>query len=75
MTNGGTTTQTIKQIAMPRGKGWWFKSAGSAANFGTVLRIAHNLIKTYPENISIKRKRKKADRSDMYREKILRLQT
>jgi predicted transposase YbfD/YdcC len=49
--------------------------ACAAANFGTVLRIAHNLIKTYPENISIKRKRKKADRSDTYREKILRLQT
>lgn len=47
----------------------------AAANFGTVLRIAHNLIKTHPENISIKRKRKKADRSDKYREQILRLQT
>jgi predicted transposase YbfD/YdcC len=49
--------------------------AGAAANFGTVLRIAHNLVKTHPENISIKRKRKKADRSDHYREQILRLQT
>lgn len=51
------------------------RTACSAANFGTVLRIAHNLIKTHPENISIKRKRKKADRSDLYREQILRLQT
>ncbi len=49
--------------------------ACAAANFGTVLRIAHNLVKTHPENISIKRKRKKADRSDYYREQILRLQT
>ena len=47
--------------------------ACAAANFGTVLRIAHCLVKTHPENISIKRKRKKADRSDQYREKILRL--
>jgi hypothetical protein len=47
--------------------------ACAAANFGTVLRIAHNLVKTHPENISIKRKRKKADRSDQYREQILRL--
>ena len=39
--------------------------ACAAANFGTVIRIAHNLIKTHPENISIKRKRKKADRSDL----------
>jgi predicted transposase YbfD/YdcC len=51
------------------------RTACAAANFGTVLRIAHNLIKTHPENISIKRKRKKADRSDKYREQILRLQT
>jgi predicted transposase YbfD/YdcC len=51
------------------------RTACAAANFGTVLRIAHNLIKTHPENISIKRKRKKADRSDLYREQILRLQT
>jgi len=51
------------------------RSACAAANFGTVLRIAHNLVKTHPENISIKRKRKKADRSDQYREQILRLQT
>ena len=49
--------------------------ACAAANFGTVLRIAHNLVKTHPENISVKRKRKKADRSDQYREKILRLYT
>ncbi len=51
------------------------RTACAAANFGTVLRIAHNLVKTHPENISIKRKRKKADRSDQYREQILRLQT
>ena len=48
--------------------------ACAAANFGTVLRIAHNLVKTHPEKISIKRKRKKADRSDHYREQILRIQ-
>lgn len=51
------------------------RTACAAANFGTVLRIAHNLVKTHPENISIKRKRKKAGRSDQYREQILRLQT
>lgn len=51
------------------------RTACAAANFGTVLRIAHNLVKTHPENISIKRKRKKADRSDQYREQILRLNT
>jgi predicted transposase YbfD/YdcC len=51
------------------------RTACAAANFGTVLRIAHNLVKTHPENISVKRKRKKADRSDQYREQILRLQT
>jgi predicted transposase YbfD/YdcC len=47
----------------------------AAANFGTVLRIAHNLVKNHPEKISIKRKRKKADRTDSYREQILRLHT
>lgn len=47
----------------------------AAANFGTVLRIAHNLVKTHPEKISVKRKRKKADRTDSYREQILRLNT
>lgn len=51
------------------------RTACAAANFGTVLRIAHSLVKTHPENISIKRKRKKADRSDQYREQILRLNT
>ena len=49
------------------------RSENAAANFGTVLRIAHNLVKTHPDKISIKRKRKKADRSDLYREQILRL--
>ena len=51
------------------------RTACAAANFGTVLRIARNLVKTHPENISIKRKRKKADRSGQYREQILRLRT
>jgi predicted transposase YbfD/YdcC len=49
--------------------------ACAAANFGTILRIAHNLVKIHPENISIKRKQKKADRSDLYREQLLRLRT
>ncbi len=51
------------------------RAACAAANFGIVLRIAHNLTKTHPDAISIKRKRKKADRTDSYREQILRLQT
>jgi len=46
--------------------------ANAATNFGTILRIAHNLVKSYPETISVKRKLKKADRSDDYREKVLR---
>ena len=48
------------------------QTANAATNFGTILRIAHNLVKSYPETISVKRKLKKADRSDEYREKILR---
>jgi Transposase DDE domain len=47
----------------------------AAANFGTVLRIAHYLVKTHPEKISVKRKRKKADRTDSYCEQILRINT
>jgi len=38
-----------------------------------VLRIAHNLVKNHPDKISIRRKNKKAERSDHYREQILRL--
>lgn len=45
----------------------------AAANFGIVLRIAHNLVKNHPDKISIRRKVKKAERSDIYREQILRL--
>lgn len=48
------------------------QTANAATNFGTILRIAHNLVKSYPQTISIKRKLKKADRSDDYREHILR---
>lgn len=48
------------------------QTANAATNFGSILRIAHNLVKSYPETISVKRKLKKADRSDEYREKILR---
>lgn len=48
------------------------QTANAATNFGTILRIAHNLVKSYPETISVKRKLKKADRSDDYREKVLR---
>ncbi|MBL0083679.1 MAG: ISAs1 family transposase [Saprospiraceae bacterium] len=49
--------------------------AYAATNFGILLRIAHNLVKLHPEKISVKRKLKRADRSDSYREQILRLQT
>jgi predicted transposase YbfD/YdcC len=35
------------------------QAANAATNFGTILRIAHNLVKSYPENISVKRKLKK----------------
>lgn len=49
------------------------KMDAAAVNFGIVLRIAHNLVKTHPDKISIRRKQKKADRSDYYREQILRL--
>lgn len=45
----------------------------AAANFGIVLRIAHNLVKNHPDKISIRRKIKKAERSDIYREQILRI--
>ncbi len=45
----------------------------AAANFGTVLRIALNLIKTHPEDASLKRKLKKCSRDDFYREKTLRI--
>jgi len=72
----GTENQLHYTLDMFWGEDGSRKRIGCAAdNFGTVLRIAHNLIKTHLENISIKRKRKKADRSDLYREQILRLQT
>jgi len=48
------------------------QTANAATNFGTILRIAHNLVKSYPETTSVKRKLKKADRPDDYREKVLR---
>jgi predicted transposase YbfD/YdcC len=44
-----------------------------AANFGIILRAAHNLMKTADEKISIKRKLKKCARSDEYRQGILRI--
>jgi predicted transposase YbfD/YdcC len=45
----------------------------AAANFGTVLRIALNLVKTSSDNASINRKLKKCSRDDDYREKTLRI--
>ena len=49
------------------------RKGNAAANFGTILRMAHNLLKSEPAKISIKRKLKKCARSDDYREKILQL--
>jgi predicted transposase YbfD/YdcC len=49
------------------------RKGNAAANFGTILRMAHNLLKSEDEKISIKRKIKKCARSDEYRQKILHL--
>lgn len=45
----------------------------AAANFGTILRIVLNLLKSDPEPISLKRKMKKAARSDDYRANLLKI--
>jgi predicted transposase YbfD/YdcC len=42
-----------------------------AANFGIILRTAHNLLKMVDVKMSIKRKLKKCARSDEYRQRIL----
>ena len=49
------------------------RKGNAAVNFGTVIRIAHNLVSSYPEKRTIKGKRKKCARSDQYREEIMRL--
>jgi predicted transposase YbfD/YdcC len=49
------------------------RRGNAAANFGTILRMAHNFLKSEPEKISIKRKLKKCARSDEYREKTMQL--
>jgi predicted transposase YbfD/YdcC len=51
------------------------KRAGNAAvNFAVVLRIAHNLTLNHPDKVSLARKRKKANRSNLYREQVLGLE-
>lgn len=49
------------------------RKGNAAVNFGTVIRIAHNLVSSYPEKRTIKGKRKKCARSDQYREEIMRV--
>ena len=49
------------------------RTRNAAANFGTILRIALNLLNASPETISLKRKIKKAARSDEYRAVLLRI--
>jgi predicted transposase YbfD/YdcC len=49
------------------------RRGNAAANFGIILRMAHNFLKSEPEKISIKRKLKKCARSDEYREKTMQL--
>lgn len=49
------------------------KKGSSATNFGTIIRMAHNLVGSYPEKRTIKGKRKKCARSDEYREAVMRV--
>jgi predicted transposase YbfD/YdcC len=49
------------------------RKGNAATNFGTAIRIAHNLVGSYPEKRTIKCKRKKCARSDEYRERIMRI--
>lgn len=48
------------------------RAANAPANFGIILRAAHNLIKTIDDALSIQRRLKKCGRSDEYREMVLR---
>ena len=43
----------------------------SAANFAVIRKIALNLLRRHPENISLKRKQGKCSRADEYREAVL----
>lgn len=47
------------------------RTGNAAANFGTVLRMALNMVNAIKGNMSIKRTLKKASRSDVFREQIL----
>ncbi len=47
------------------------RNANTATNFSVILRLAHNMTQKHPDKVSLKRKHKKSQRSNLYREQIL----